>query len=147
MTPNELLRANHIHIPEAVVGHHYVTCPECSAHRKNEHKHLKCLHVTITDTGALWYCNNCSFKGPTKTNGSNGHGTANRWRTMCATPKVRHEPKFVAVYDYTDKSGELLFQVCRTADKQFPQRKPDGKGGWSWGTAGVCKVLYRLPEL
>ena len=27
----------------------------------------------------------------------------------------------IAIYDYVDERGELLFQVWRTADKQFPQ--------------------------
>lgn len=53
----------------------------------------------------------------------------------------------IAVYDYVDEQGELLFQVCRTADKQFPQRHlgPDGK--WIWRTGNVRKVPYRLPKL
>ena len=29
---------------------------------------------------------------------------------------TRSDP-FVAIYDYTDESGELLFQVCRKPDK------------------------------
>src|SRR4249920_2795109 len=31
----------------------------------------------------------------------------------------------VAVYHYTDETGQLLFDVCRTLTKQFPQRRPD----------------------
>lgn len=55
----------------------------------------------------------------------------------------------VAVYDYTDETGNLLFQVCRTADKQFPQRVPDAtrKSGWRWSTSGIRRVLYRLPKI
>jgi len=55
----------------------------------------------------------------------------------------------VAVYDYTDETGTLLFQVLRTAKKDFPQRVPDAskRSGWRWGTAGVRKVLYRLPKI
>src|SRR5258705_10699146 len=30
--------------------------------------------------------------------------------------------------------------------KTFRQRRPDGKGGWTW-SAGERRVLYRLPEL
>jgi len=47
----------------------------------------------------------------------------------------------------SDASGELLFQVLRKPDKSFPQRRPDGHGGWHWNTKGVRKVLYRLPEV
>lgn len=54
---------------------------------------------------------------------------------------------FAATYDYTDENGKLLFQVCRTHDKQFPQRTPDGAGGWRWGIKGVTPVLYRLPQI
>ena len=53
----------------------------------------------------------------------------------------------IAAYDYKDASGKLLFQVCRTADKRFFQRRPDGKGGWVNGLGDIKPVLYRLPEL
>ncbi len=55
----------------------------------------------------------------------------------------------VAVYPYTDEEGRLLFEVCRTADKQFPQRRPDAsaKSGWRWNLTGVDRVLYRLPAV
>ena len=57
-------------------------------------------------------------------------------------------------YAYTDADGKLLYQVVRTerfsaaGDKQkkFPQRRPDGKGGWEW-KQGEQRVLYRWPEL
>ncbi len=52
-----------------------------------------------------------------------------------------------AVYDYVDEAGDLLFQVLRTVDKQFRQRRPDGKGGWAWKLDGVRRVLYRLPRI
>jgi hypothetical protein len=53
----------------------------------------------------------------------------------------------VAVYDYTDEEGNLLYQVLRTAGKQFPQRRPDGSGGWKWKLGGIRRVPYRLPKL
>ena len=54
-----------------------------------------------------------------------------------------------AVYDYRDETGQLLFQVLRTADKQFPQRRPDptAKSGWRWSLGTTRRVLFRLPEL
>jgi hypothetical protein len=56
--------------------------------------------------------------------------------------------RIVATYDYRDEAGALLFQVCRRADKDgFPQRRPDGAGGWIWGLGDVRRVLFRLPEL
>jgi 5S rRNA maturation endonuclease (ribonuclease M5) len=55
----------------------------------------------------------------------------------------------IAVYDYVDESGTLLFQVLRTPAKAFPQRRPDtsSKSGWRWTTEGVRRVLYRLPKI
>ncbi len=61
----------------------------------------------------------------------------------------------VQTYDYTDESGQLLFQVCRTEDKSFPQRRPSEDGdGWTWGLKDkdtgeyvVEPRLYNLPEI
>lgn len=55
----------------------------------------------------------------------------------------------VAVYDYRDENGELLFQVCRTAKKDFLQRRPDpaARYGWTWKLGDTRRVLYRLPRV
>jgi hypothetical protein len=55
----------------------------------------------------------------------------------------------VATYGYVDERGQLLFEVCRTADKQFPQRRPDptAKSGWRWKLDDTRRVLYRLPAV
>jgi hypothetical protein len=55
----------------------------------------------------------------------------------------------IARYPYPDEDGRLLFEVCRTTDKQFPCRRPDPttKTGWRWNLDGVRRVLYRLPQL
>jgi len=55
--------------------------------------------------------------------------------------------KVTAIYDYTDETGALLFQVYRFEPKDFRQRRPDGKGGWIWNLKDTRRVLYRLPEL
>jgi hypothetical protein len=77
------------------------------------------------------------------------------WAELCA-PRDNHDPgewtprgPAIAIYDYTNEHGELLFQVCRTADKQFPQRRPDStrKTGWNWKLGDVRRVLYRLPKI
>ena len=59
----------------------------------------------------------------------------------------KHRPNIVTTYDYLDEAGKLLYQVCRYEPKGFKQRRPDGKGGWTWKTKGIRQVLYRLPEL
>jgi hypothetical protein len=77
------------------------------------------------------------------------------WDDLCAPhddrPQAEWTPRgdAVAVYDYVDEHSNLLFQVCRTADKQFPQRRPDplSKTGWSWRLGDVRRVLYRLPKV
>lgn len=49
----------------------------------------------------------------------------------------------VAIYDYKDELGRLLFQVCRYDGRKFRQRQPDG----TWSLKGIDRVPYRLPEL
>jgi putative DNA primase/helicase len=57
------------------------------------------------------------------------------------------KPRIVATYDYVDARGELIFQVCRKEPKDFPQRRPDGNGGWVWGRGDTPDLPYRLPQL
>lgn len=55
----------------------------------------------------------------------------------------------IATYDYRDEDGVLLFQVCRSADKKFIQRRPDpaSKTGWAWKLGETRRVLYRLQKV
>ena len=56
--------------------------------------------------------------------------------------------RIIAEYDYRDETGELVFQVLRKEPKgPFPQRRPDGNGGWIWDLKGVPRVPYCLPDL
>jgi putative DNA primase/helicase len=55
--------------------------------------------------------------------------------------------KIVAVFDYKDAEGSLVYQVVRYEPKKFKQRRPNGSGGWIWDLKGVSPLLYRLPEL
>ena len=55
--------------------------------------------------------------------------------------------RIVAKYDYRDEEGRLLYQVCRWADKAFPQRRKGHNGKWIWGLGDTRRVPYRLPEL
>lgn len=56
---------------------------------------------------------------------------------------------WVACYDYTDAAGTLLFQVVRTAAKDFSQRQPDPAKphGWAWNLRGVERVPFHLPQV
>jgi putative DNA primase/helicase len=58
----------------------------------------------------------------------------------------REDRRISATYDYTDESGNLLYQVLRFEPKDFRQRRPDGCGGWIW-KKGPRQVLYRLREV
>jgi hypothetical protein len=60
---------------------------------------------------------------------------------------VAAKSKIEATYDYTDKSGELLYQVVRYEGKQFSARRPDGSGGWINNMHGVPLVPYNLRRL
>jgi len=51
------------------------------------------------------------------------------------------------VYEYTDLSGNTLYQVIRKQPKKFRQRRPDGKGGWLWNLKGIRRVIFRWPAV
>lgn len=55
--------------------------------------------------------------------------------------------KVVATYQYQDAAGRLLFEKVRYEPKEFSQRVPDGKGGYSYRLDGIQKPLYRLPKV
>ncbi|OPX88285.1 MAG: Regulatory protein RepA [Pelotomaculum sp. PtaB.Bin104] len=75
-------------------------------------------------------------------------GVENPFRQKDIPPK---KPKGklveVAVYDYVDESGSLIYQVVRYLPKTFRQRRPDGADGWTWTMNDVKPIPYRLPEL
>ncbi len=58
-----------------------------------------------------------------------------------------NRPEIVDTYDYTDEDGGLIFQAVRFHPKDFRQRRPDGRGGWTWKLGDVRRMLYRLPAL
>jgi hypothetical protein len=126
----EILEHFGLHPPSSAPGRYYTTCPNCSVARSRANQTNKCLGITINDQGVKYGCNHCDFQGGAlyKPNGAD------------------HRNQFIAIYPY-NKNGELLYQVCRTADKQFPQRRPDGNGGWIWNTKGVEKILFHLDEV
>ena len=59
----------------------------------------------------------------------------------------RTAKQIVAEYTYTDEHGILLYQNVRYEPKGFQQRRPDGKGGWTWRLGDVRRVPYNLPEV
>lgn len=75
------------------------------------------------------------------------------WDALCTPRESRGEwtprGESTAVYTYTDEHGQVLYEVLRTADKEFPVRVPDPskKSGYRWSLKGVRRVLYRLPQV
>ena len=51
--------------------------------------------------------------------------------------------RIVAMYDYTDAAGALLYQTVRFSPKGFAQRRPDPAqpGGWLWNLNGAAGSL------
>jgi len=77
-----------------------------------------------------------------------------RWKPKSSRPLKIEEPqklKLVAIYNYVSEHGELLFQKVRyvkeDGKKTFRQRRPDGRGGYSYKLEDTPKVLYNLPQV
>src|SRR5262245_16492864 len=75
------------------------------------------------------------------------NGAAIEWLESKLGIRIEGGRDPIATYDYRDERGDLLFQVCRFEPKTFRQRRPDGKGGWTWSVKGLRRLPYRLPEL
>jgi hypothetical protein len=62
-------------------------------------------------------------------------------------PGDRRTDPVVATYSYVDEDGNLLYQVQRTVNKRFMQRRPDPQAPskWVYNLDGTRRVLYRLP--
>jgi hypothetical protein len=52
-----------------------------------------------------------------------------------------------AEYDYTDESGNMIFQTMHFFAKDFRQRQRDEKGGWRRNLNGVKFAPFRPPLL
>jgi hypothetical protein len=109
------------------------------------------LSVTVGDGDKLLlHCFGCdaSFSDIMMTIGlsTNGNGA----NSVLATPvrtKAQPARRIVATYDYHDAAGQVIFQKVRYEPKGFAQRRPNGRGGFTWGLDDVKPVLYRLPGL
>jgi hypothetical protein len=83
---------------------------------------------------------------PFKPNGK-GKSQFDIGKVIAAQSASKSRGNLVATFDYTDTDGALLYQVLKYDPKDFRQRCPDGKGGWSWKLDDVGRVVYRWPEL
>lgn len=120
--------------PKATPEH---PCPNCG-------KSNRCK-VAPDGTAAVCFRDGGKVKqlGPRPT--GNGNGTSSSYVGAAHRPKP--PSRIASTYDYSTRDGELLFQVCRMEPKGFRQRRPDGRGGWTWKLGDVIRVIYRFPEV
>jgi putative DNA primase/helicase len=123
------------------------------------------LSVTVREEKILLFCHaGCTVESVCAALGISVHdlfpqsGNQRRknqnseWGNLWQDGDALGEP--VAVYDYCDEVGSVLFQIGRferitnsLREKTFRQRQPDGRGGWIPNMKSVRRVLYRLPEV
>jgi 5S rRNA maturation endonuclease (ribonuclease M5) len=158
MTRDEIIAAHPL--PEFVksrghelkpAGNNFVTnsCP-ITEHKKKWHR-----PVSIDVGKQVWFCNDCKFGGTVIdcVMREKGVDAAAAMRELGGGGNDSEPQKeFVCAYNYTDERGNLLSQTVRykvppPKEKDFLQRRPDGKGGWIWNLEGVRRVLYRLPQV
>lgn len=112
-------------------GESYVAL--CPAHEDKKQS----LSVTEKDGKLLMKCfAGCSFEDIVTTLDNSVVAQTSKENAPVTPEKV------VAVYDYTDESGETLYQVHRTNHKNFWQKKPNGEN-----IGDTRRVLFRLPEV
>ena len=116
-------------------GWHSAICP-C---HDDQHKSL---NLRLDDNGKIQLkCHaRCEYRDIAKAVGLSWHNNSN-------SNNANTEPQIVALYDYADTRGKLLYQVVRYEPKAFKQRRPDGKGGWIWNLEGIRPTLYRIQSL
>jgi putative DNA primase/helicase len=140
-------------------------CPICNGFDEAPRGTGQRCYGFLSDDGLYAHCTREESAGRLRLN-ADSQTYAHRLRGDCPcggrhdpTPAVRPRlsrragalRRQVAVYEYVDEQGTLLYQVVRFVDldgaKSFSQRRPDGQGGWLWNLNGVRRVLYELPAL
>lgn len=119
---------------------------QCPCHDDN--RNSLCISEGA-DSRVLLYCHaGCHYENIVKSLGfevSAMFAEDTQLKNKHHLPKMWKQQMVIKTYDYTDEKGNLLYQVCRTIKKEFPVRRPDGKGGWVWGLGEISPVLYQLP--
>jgi len=135
-------------------------CPVCGGHdQKRRGEGVRCYGF-LSDDGEWAHCTRDEYAGDLERNpGSDAYPHKLTGDCRCG---ARHglasgaerngrrkgqRGRIVAVYDYPDEDGSLLYQTVRFEPKDFRQRRLNGHGGWEWNLQGVRLVPYRLPEL
>jgi hypothetical protein len=115
--------------------------------------------LSINSEMRVWHCFGCNAMGSLWDDsfepipkGLSHDEKVKRYKEQRDKNKRRENAKILATYDYLDENNTLLFQSVKMEapppdNKDFKQRRPDGKGGWIDSISGIRRVLYRLPEL
>lgn len=111
---------------------------KCPAHEDKKAS----LSIAVKDEYILLHCHaGCTTEAILEARGL-------KPKDLFLGPKAKvNKPAIEAIYDYTDEIGRLLFQTVRFKQKDFRQRRPDGKDKWIWNLSGVRLVPYRLPAI
>jgi len=140
-------------IDRALLDGRHHPCPKCGGEDRfrmidQEAGAVLCNQCFASENGdgfaaITWFCD-CDFPTAVRLVGeyldsSNGNSLA--------TSNNEPQREIAATYDYVDEAGNRLYQVCRTDQKGFRQRRPKQGGGWEWTVKDVRQVPYRLPEL
>lgn len=120
--------------------------------RQHKPDHFCC---TVNTDLQIWHCHDCKVGGSLidwlmHERGQSAAEVLASFNDATAEPVKEitpANPRITAIYDYTNESGELLYQAVRMEPKSFRQRRSDGKGGWHWNMDGVTRVLYNLPAV
>ncbi len=128
---------------------HSRRCPICSGYDGAERGTGKRCYGFLSDDGEWAHCTREEHAGSIEKNASSDT-YAHKLVGSCKCGKQHDNSpvkQIVATYNYSDESGELLYQVVRFEPKDFCQRRSDGQGDWTWKLENVRRVPYRLRQL
>jgi hypothetical protein len=129
----------------------FVLCPEGNAFTNDGTKYTSIEVAQLAEIEPAQYAPVAEYRArngngsQSRPTNANGAGNARKARANVPFDWPRAQ-----TFDYTDETGDLLYQVGRIGDgaaKQIRQRKPDGRGGWLWQLGDVRRVLYRLSDV
>jgi archaellum biogenesis ATPase FlaH len=104
------------------------------------------LSIAEKDGKILFKCfAGCSFVQIVQALGINEHEQKHKFKL--GSIKGEKTQMVVAKYDYTDETGEVLYQAVRLEPKSFRIRRTNENGEWVWNIEGIKKVPYHLPEI
>jgi putative DNA primase/helicase len=109
--------------------------------------------LSVNSETGLFFCHTCGAKGDIIDFHMRRYGVD--FKTTLAELAERagvtasDDRRIIAIYDYQNEAGDLLFQVVKyppkpDGKKDFRQRRPDGHGGWIWSVKGIALVPYNL---